>query len=107
MEMVEEAKFEVCFHKWLDIGEYGYGVSFLSDCKYGVSILDSQVEMTLLKSRNYPNPQADRGHHEFVYSVFPHQEDWQRAGTVVQAYEINNPVVTAVKPYEIVTLRME
>ena len=62
----EQARFEVCFHKWLDLAEYDYGVSFLTDSKYGVSIYDSQVELTHLKCGNYPNPDADRGHHEFV-----------------------------------------
>lgn len=96
----EQARFEVCFHKWLDLAEYDYGVSFLTDCKYGVSIYDSQVELTLLKSGNYPNPEADRGHHEFVYSVYPHVGDWQMAGTVGKAYEVNNPVTAVVRTME-------
>ena len=96
----EQARFEVCFHKWLDLAEYDYGVSFLSDSKYGVSIYDSQVELTLLKSGNYPNPDADRGHHEFIYSVFPHEGDWRTAGTVREAYEVNNPITVAVRTME-------
>lgn len=93
----EQARFEVCFHKWLDLAEYDYGVSFITDCKYGVSIYDSQVELTLLKCGNYPNPKADRGHHEFVYAIYPHEGDWRRGGTVKEAYEVNNPVQTLVK----------
>ena len=96
----EQARFEVCFHKWLDLAEYDYGVSFLTDSKYGVSIYDSQVELTLLKCGNYPNPDADRGHHEFVYSVYPHEGDWQMAGTVGEAYAINNPVTAVLKRAE-------
>mgnify|MGYP004458324823 CR=1 FL=1 len=96
----EQARFEVCFHKWLDLAEYDYGVSFLSDSKYGVSIYDSQVELTLLKSGNYPNPDADRGYHEFIYSVFPHEGDWRTAGTVREAYEVNNPVTATVRTME-------
>lgn len=93
----EQARFEVCFQKWLDLAEYGYGVSFLSDCKYGVSIYDRQVELTLLKSGMYPNSKADRGHHEFIYSVYPHEGSWQQAGTVSEAYELNNPLFAKVK----------
>ena len=32
------AKFEVCHHKWMDVSEGGYGVSFLNDCKFGVCV---------------------------------------------------------------------
>lgn len=88
----EQARFEVCFQKWLDVSEYDYGVSFLSDCKYGVSIDENEVGLTLLKSGMYPNPSADRGHHEFTYSLFPHTGSWQEAGTVMEAYELNNPL---------------
>lgn len=93
----EQARFEVCFQKWMDLSEYGYGVSFMSDCKYGVSVYDTQVELTLLKCGRYPNPKADRGHHEFTYSIYPHKGDWQHAGTVSEAYAINNPVVVRQK----------
>lgn len=96
----EQARFEVCFQKWMDLAEYDYGVSFITDCKYGVSVYDSQVELTLLKCGRYPNPEADRGHHEFVYSVFPHKGDWQKAGTIREAYEVNNPVVIRQKTGE-------
>ena len=86
------SKFEVCHHKWLDVGEDGYGVSFLNDCKFGVSVRGTDVGLTMLKSPLYPNPDADKEHHTFTYSIFPHQGDWREAGTVAQAYELNNPM---------------
>ena len=72
-----------------------------------MSIYDSQVELTLLKCGNYPNPDADRGHHEFVYSVYPHEGDWQMAGTVGEAYEVNNPVTAVVRTMETVVPEVE
>ena len=91
------AKFEVCVHKWLDVSEYGYGVSFLNDCKYGCSVKDGVVGLTMLKSPLYPNPDADKEKHEFWYSIYPHKGDWREAGTVKQAYLFNNPLMAAVK----------
>ena len=32
------ARFEVCVHKWLELGEDDYGVSFINDCKYRCSV---------------------------------------------------------------------
>lgn len=93
----DTARFEVCHQKWMDVAEGGYGVSILNDCKYGVSVEENVVGLTLLKSGRYPNPVADRELHEAVYSVFPHRGSWQEAGTVAEAYQLNNPL-TAVVP---------
>lgn len=94
------AKFEVCVHKWLDVAEDGYGVSVINDCKYGCSVRDGLIGLSMLKSAIYPNPEADKEHHEFTYSIYPHQEDWRKAGTVKQAYQLNNPMTAMVKASE-------
>lgn len=85
------AKFEVCHHKWMDLSEDDYGVSMLNDCKYGVSVENGVIGMSMLKSAIYPNPEADKERHEFLYSIYPHQGSWKMAGTVQQAYQLNNP----------------
>lgn len=95
----DEAKFEVCAHKWMDISESGYGVSMLNDCKYGCDVLGTTMRLTLLKSGIHPNPHADNEVHHFVYSLYPHEGDWRQAGTVQMAYALNNAFETAaVKP---------
>ena len=86
------ARFEVCHHKWMDVSEGDYGVSLLNDCKFGVSVKENVVGLSLLKCGRDPNPEADREYHEAVYSLFPHAGSWQEAGTVVQAYLLNNPL---------------
>lgn len=85
------ARFEVCVHKWLDLGEDDYGVSFINDCKYGCSVRDSVVGLSMLKSGTFPNPQADQEYHEFTYSIYPHKGSWKEAGSVHMAYQMNNP----------------
>ena len=89
----DQARFEVCHHKWMDVSEGGYGVSFLNDCKYGISVEENVVGLSLLKCGTYPNPQADREIHNAVYSIYPHQGSWQDAETVREAYLLNNPMV--------------
>jgi len=66
------AKFEVCGHKWADISESDYGVSLLNDCKYGYSVKDSVMGISLLKSSKNPDTHADMGEHRFTYSLLPH-----------------------------------
>ena len=101
------AKFEVCHHKWMDVSEDGYGVSMLNDCKYGVGVRNGVIGMSMLKSAIHPNPEADKEMHEFTYSVYPHQGGWREAGTVKQAYQINNPLTYSWKENEEGTLAPE
>lgn len=89
----DEAKFEVCGHKWVDMSENGYGVSLLNDCKYGFSTEQNTLKISLLKAATYPNPEADRGHHSFTYSLFPHSGSFAEGGTVKEAYLLNNPLI--------------
>ena len=91
------ARFEVCMHKWMDVSENGYGVSILNDCKYGVSVHDGVIGVSMLKSATYPNPQADKEHHSFCFSIYPHRGDFREAGTIQKAYALNNPMRGIVK----------
>ncbi len=85
----DEAKFEVSAHKWADLSEDGYGVSILNDCKYGYSIERNIMKISLLKAATYPNPEADRGTHEFTYSLYPHVGDFRQGETVQEGYKLN------------------
>ncbi|MCR5154028.1 MAG: alpha-mannosidase [Lachnospiraceae bacterium] len=85
------ARFESCGHKWADLSEGGYGVSIMNDCKYGHSVLDGKLSLTLIKSGTEPDPQADRGEHFFTYSIYPHMGTWQEAGTEWESFNLNIP----------------
>ena len=89
----DEARFEVCAHKWMDVGEEGYGVSLLNDCKYGHSADDRGIALTLLKSSTSPDPDADQCLHAFTYSLMPHEGSWRGAGTANMAARLNTPVI--------------
>ena len=91
----DAAKFEVCAQKWADIGENGYGVSLLNDCKYGHSAEGSTLTLSLLKGATYPNPEADQGSHDFTYSLLSHTGDFREAGTIREAYALNQPLMAA------------
>jgi len=87
------ARFEVCAHKWLDVSEANYGVSLLNDCKYGYSVDENSMAITMLKSSTSPNPVADQEVHTFTYSLMPHLGDWRTAATPEMAYMLNIPVI--------------
>jgi alpha-mannosidase len=88
----DHARFEVVGHQWADLSEEGYGVALLNDCKYGYDIRDNVLRLTLLKSSNYPDPQADAGNHRFCYSLLPHAGSWQQAEVARHAWDLNAPL---------------
>ncbi|RUR75532.1 alpha-mannosidase [Chlorogloeopsis fritschii PCC 9212] len=99
---VEQAKWEVPALRWADLSANHegsvYGVSLLNDCKYGYDSQPNQLRLTLLRSPNWPDSQADRGLHEFTYALYPHAGNWKSAQTVRRGYEFNIPLQVMVNP---------
>ena len=87
------AKYEICAQKWVDLSSRDYGVAMLNDCKYGHKVKDGVMEMTLLRSTQYPGENADIGEQIFKYAIYPHQGDECAAGVAKKGYEFNVPMV--------------
>lgn len=86
------AKIEICAHKWVDLSEPGYGVALMNDCKYGYYVHENVLDLNLLRSTGFPGVNADRGTHEFTYSLFPHTGDHIAGNVMQEAYELNMPL---------------
>ena len=87
------AKFEVCAQQYVDLAEYGYGSALMNDCKYGYDFDKNIVRLTCIKCPQAPDPYADKGFHEFTYSLLPHAGSFQDAGIERAARELNVPVI--------------
>ncbi|MEH2161657.1 MAG: alpha-mannosidase [Nostoc sp.] len=98
----EQAKWEVPALRWADLTtetqEGIYGVSLLNDCKYGYDSKPNQLRLTLLRSPNWPDSEADKGFHEFTYTLYPHTDSWESAHTVRRGYELNIPLQVILNP---------
>lgn len=99
-EPQDKAKWEVPALRWADLSDETYGVSLLNDCKYGYDSQPDQLRLTLLRSPSWPNPNADQGHHEFTYALYPHHGTWQSAQTVRKGYELNQPLQEVLCTFE-------
>jgi len=102
---------------WIDIsgitpqsGEQ-YGISLLNDGKYSFDVMNSEMNMTVLRSPIYAHhdplvPKAD-GHYSFIdqgiqrfnYTLVPHVGGWEAAGTVKRAAELNQKPIVLVETY--------
>jgi len=99
----DERKFEVPSHQWFDLTDHSgkFGVTILSDCKYGSDKPDdTTLRLTLLRTPGIA-PRAgyadqstqDWGHHEIIYGLAAHAGDWRREQTDWQAQRLNQPLI--------------
>ncbi|MEU8652706.1 glycoside hydrolase family 38 C-terminal domain-containing protein [Streptomyces sp. NPDC048737] len=97
----EAAKFEVSCHRWVHIGEPGYGVAVLNDSTYGHDVsrtvredggTTTTVRLSLVRAPRVPDPEADQGRHRFTYALLPGAsvED-----AVAEGYALNLPLRVA------------
>ena len=83
------ARFEVAAHRFADLSEPGYGVAVMTDCKYGYKILDSTIDLNLLRSPTNPDPEADRGIHRLTYCLLPHEGALEYSCVFSEAAQLN------------------
>jgi alpha-mannosidase len=88
--LADVAKFEVCGHRYADLSRNDSGLALLSDSKYGYRVVDGLLDLNLLRSPTYPDPEADLGEHHFTYALFPHEGNLSSSSSVrAQATMLN------------------
>ena len=107
----DAARFETVAHRWVHVGEPGYGVAVANDSTYGHAIdrtppVDGEaaertgavgeragttVRLSLLRAPLYPDPGADQGRHELHVAVRPGAGI---AEAVAEGYRLNLPLRT-------------
>jgi alpha-mannosidase len=92
-QVPDRAQFEVSNHRWTAMFENGRGGAVLNNGKYGCSVDDSTISLTLLKSAVYPDPDAEEGMHEFTYSMYPSVSSEPDAELLREAGLLNLPVI--------------
>ncbi len=90
----EKAQWEIPALRWADLSanDDRWGLSLLNDSKYGYDASPSQIRLTLLRGATWPNPDADRGQHQFTYALYAHPGS-QGLSTIHHARELNQPVI--------------
>lgn len=70
--VIEQAMFERCNHRYTDLSEPGRGLSIFNDCKYGISVQGGTMALTLAKGGTRPDERGDAGTYCFRYGIQPH-----------------------------------
>lgn len=91
----QQARFEVCQHKWCDLSETNGGIAIINENKYGVGFDKNLISLSLLRSTIRPDVTSDMGTHNFCYMILPHSSDAVTAGVNNLALQYNVPLVKA------------
>jgi len=89
---------EVPALRWIDLTDESgtHGLSLLNDCKYGFDVKGNMMRISIVHGAIEPDPEADRGEHELLYSLYPHAGDWKEAGSFRRGYELNSPLLARI-----------
>ena len=93
----ENAKFEICAHRWIHVGEPGYGHAVVNNSTYGHDVTrdvrpdggtTTTVRLSLLRAPRVPDPVTDQGVHHLSYALVPGASI---AEAIEEGYRINLP----------------
>ncbi|MDJ0311960.1 glycoside hydrolase family 38 C-terminal domain-containing protein [Arthrobacter sp. H35-D1] len=93
----DNARFEVCAHRWVHVGEPGFGAAVINDSTYGHDVSRhpgtngssfTTVRLSLLRGPRFPDPETDQGRHEFSYGLVVGADV---ADAVAAGYALNLP----------------
>jgi alpha-mannosidase len=96
----DAARFETVAHRWVHVGEPGYGVAVANDSTYGHDVGRSTrpdggtttvVRLSLLRAPLFPDPTADQGEHRMRVSL---RVGAAIADAVAEGYRLNLPLRT-------------
>jgi alpha-mannosidase len=94
----DAARFETVAHRWIHVGDAGFGVAIANDATYGHDITRipragggsaTAVRLSLLRAPLFPDPEADQGEHAFRVSIRP---DSTIADALREGYRLNLPL---------------
>ena len=85
----EQARFETPVHRYADLTDDRAGFALFNDCKYGMHLEPSCLDLTLLRATKYPDFNADAGHHSYSYAFYPHDAEAPIAEIIDNAAAFN------------------
>ena len=96
-----QKQYEYGFQQWFDLTDSGgaFGVTVMSDCKYGADKPDDDtVRLTLLHTPGTHGGYEDQGtqdigRHHVLYALSGHAGDWRAGKSAQEAARLNQPLI--------------
>lgn len=105
----DEAKYESCTHRFVRVADAGYAAAVVNASTYGSDVSPihrntasgpvrgTMIRLSLLSSPLYPDPNTDKGVHEFVWNVVA---DASMPAVLDEANRLNAAVLPAVPAFD-------
>ena len=93
--LYDSDRFEVCNQRYSALCDESHGAAVLNDCKYGISMNGSALQLTLLRAAASPEMRADNGRHTFTYAFTAWEGSFLDSPVVREAYDLNVPMQVA------------
>ena len=105
----DEAKYESCTHRFVRVADAGYAAAVVNASTYGSDVSPihrntasgpvrgTMIRLSLLSSPLYPNPNTDKGVHEFAWNVVA---DASMPAVLDEANRLNVAVLPAVPVFD-------
>ena len=93
--LYDSDRFEVCNQRYSALCDESHGAAVLNDCKYGISMNENAMQLTLLRGAASPEMRADEGEHTFTYAFTAWEGGFMDSPVVAEAYALNVPLRVA------------
>jgi len=88
-----ETSIEYPAQKWIDYSNQEFGVSLINNGKYGFTINDGVLTMSVVRGAREMDPRMDEGKHSFKYAIIAHESGWRDADIPLKAWQFNQPLI--------------
>ncbi len=79
--------------KWIDYSNQAFGISLLNNGKYGFTINNGVMTMSVVRGARDMDPRMDEGKHSFKYALIAHSSGWRDADIPLKAWQFNQPLI--------------
>jgi alpha-mannosidase len=88
---VHRAQYEISCLKWFDLSIDKRGVSFFNKTRDGFYCKEGEVEISLLRSTDYPCTHSDQWPLSYSYALYSHDKPFEESEVDRKAYLFNAP----------------
>ena len=90
--MYDKERFEVCNHRYTALFDGAHGAAVLNESKYGISMEENRMELSLLRAAAAPQMRADNERQQFTYAFTAWEGSFEDSRVVQEAIALNEPL---------------
>lgn len=90
--MYDKERFEVCNHRYTALFDGAHGAALLNESKYGISMEENRMELSLLRAAAAPQMRTDNELQKFTYEFTTWDGSFEDSTVVQDGIALNEPL---------------